>query len=63
MQKFIERRDGKTVLTMIVRGTTELRNWILGFGPWLEVLKPAALRGRSGTCCEQPPVTISAEFF
>ncbi|SRR5579875_180186 len=43
-QKFIRRRDGKTVLTMTVRGTTELRNWILGFGPWLEVLKPAALR-------------------
>jgi predicted DNA-binding transcriptional regulator YafY len=43
-QKFIKRRDGKTVLTMTVHGTTELRNWILGFGPWLEVLKPAALR-------------------
>jgi predicted DNA-binding transcriptional regulator YafY len=43
-QKFIKRRDGKTVLTMTVRGTTELRNWVLGFGPWLEVLKPAALR-------------------
>jgi|SRR5579885_33593 len=42
-QRFIKRR-GKTVLAMKVRGTTELRNWILGFGPWLEVLKPAALR-------------------
>jgi WYL domain len=29
---------------MTVRGTTELRNWVLGFGPWLEVLRPAALR-------------------
>jgi predicted DNA-binding transcriptional regulator YafY len=43
-QKFSKRRDGKTVLTMTVRGTTELRNWVLGFGPWLEVLKPPALR-------------------
>jgi proteasome accessory factor B len=43
-QKFRRRRDGKTVLSMRVRGTTELRNFILGFGPWLEVLKPAALR-------------------
>jgi len=43
-QKFTARRDGKSVLAMTVRGTTELRNWIMGFGPWLEVLKPAELR-------------------
>jgi predicted DNA-binding transcriptional regulator YafY len=43
-QKFTKRRDGKTVLTLGVRGTTELRNWIFGFGPWLEVLKPKSLR-------------------
>lgn len=43
-QKFIKRRDVATVLTMTVRGTTELQNWIFGFGPWLEVLKPHALR-------------------
>jgi predicted DNA-binding transcriptional regulator YafY len=43
-QRLIKRRDGKTVLTMAVRGTTELRNWILGFGPWLKVLKPLDLR-------------------
>jgi predicted DNA-binding transcriptional regulator YafY len=43
-QKFTKRRDGKTVLTMTVRGTIELRNWVFGFGPWLEVLKPIALR-------------------
>jgi predicted DNA-binding transcriptional regulator YafY len=43
-QKFTKRRDGKTVLTMTVSGTTELRNWLLGFGPWLEVLKPSLLR-------------------
>jgi len=43
-QKFHLRFDGKTTLTMKVRGTTELKNWILGFGPWLQVLKPAELR-------------------
>jgi proteasome accessory factor B len=43
-QQFHRRSDGKTTLTMKVRGTTELRNWILGFGPWLEVIKPDELR-------------------
>lgn len=43
-QAFRKRRDGKTVLTMKVRGTEELKNWIAGFGPYLKVLKPAALR-------------------
>jgi predicted DNA-binding transcriptional regulator YafY len=47
-QRFTSRPDGKTVLTMNVRGTDELTNWILGFGPWLEVLKPASLRARVG---------------
>ena len=43
-QKFRRRRDGKTVLTMRVRGTTELRNFILSLGPWVKVIKPAALQ-------------------
>jgi proteasome accessory factor B len=43
-QRFTRRRDDMTVLSMTVHGTTELRNWILGFGPWLEVLKPPNLR-------------------
>ncbi len=43
-QEFRRRRDGKTVLSMTVRGTIELRNWILGLGPWVEVLKPKELR-------------------
>jgi hypothetical protein len=28
---------------MTVCGTEELRNWILGFGPWMKVLKPKEL--------------------
>ena len=43
-QRFSHRRDGTTIMTMTVRGTTELANWIMSMGPWIEVLKPAALR-------------------
>jgi proteasome accessory factor B len=43
-QQFKRRRDGKTTMTMTVRGTTELANWIMAMAPWVEVLKPAALR-------------------
>jgi proteasome accessory factor B len=43
-QTFHKRRDGKTVLAMKVRGTEELKSWIAGFGPYLKVIKPAALR-------------------
>jgi predicted DNA-binding transcriptional regulator YafY len=43
-QRFARRRDGSTIMTMTVRGTTELANWIMSMGPWIEVLKPAALR-------------------
>lgn len=44
-QKFKPRRDGGALLTMTVRGTDELKYWILGLGPHVEVLKPASLRG------------------
>lgn len=43
-QKFTRRRDGTTIMTMDIRGTTELANWIMSMGPWIEVLKPLALR-------------------
>lgn len=43
-QQFTHRRDGTTIMTMDIRGTTELANWIMGMGPWIEVLKPASLR-------------------
>ena len=47
-QRFAPRADGTAVLTMTVRGTEELRNWILNFGSHLEVLKPRALRDEVG---------------
>lgn len=43
-QKLRKRSDGLWVLSLTVHGTDELRNWVLGFGPHLEVLAPAALR-------------------
>jgi predicted DNA-binding transcriptional regulator YafY len=43
-QEFTTGKDGTTMLTMRVRGTEELKNWILGLGPWVEVVRPAALR-------------------
>lgn len=43
-QRFHRRHDGTTVLTMRVRGTTELRNFILSLGPWVKVLGPVSLR-------------------
>ncbi len=43
-QQFTPRRDGTTLLTMTVRGTTELLAWILSLGHYVEVLRPPALR-------------------
>ncbi len=42
-QHFDRRADGTAVLTMRVRGTRELENWILGLGPFVRVLEPEAL--------------------
>lgn len=43
-QRFVTRPDGTTLLTMTVRGTAELANWILSLGPHVEVVAPEALR-------------------
>ena len=43
-QRFTQEPDGTMLLTMRVRGTEELKNWILGLGPYVEVVRPAALR-------------------
>lgn len=47
-QQVRPRRDGRAVLSMTVRGTDELKYWILGFGPHVEVLQPPALRAEVG---------------
>jgi predicted DNA-binding transcriptional regulator YafY len=43
-QQFRRRPDGTWQLSMRVRGTVELANWVLSHGPWIEVLRPRALR-------------------
>jgi len=43
-QRFRTRKDGKTVLTMTVRGTDELLTWILSLGRYVEVVRPRDLR-------------------
>ena len=43
-QQFVPQRGGTTLLTMTVRGTAELESWILSLVPWVEVVRPAALR-------------------
>ena len=45
-QRFQPQADGSTLLSMRVRGTAELENWILSLGPHVEVLEPPALRER-----------------
>src|SRR5262249_52960514 len=45
-ERFQPRKDGTTLLIMRVRGIDELANWVLGFGPHVQVLRPAALRER-----------------
>ena len=43
-QALRERRDGTSILSLTVRGTAELQNWVLGFGPHLKLLSPRSLR-------------------
>jgi len=43
-QRFRRGPDGTTHLTMRVRGTTELANWVLSHTPYIQVLRPRALR-------------------
>lgn len=38
------RRDGRVLIRAKVPDTVVLRSWLLGFGPAVEVMKPAALR-------------------
>jgi proteasome accessory factor B len=47
-QRFTTDGDGVRRLTMTVRGTSELKNWILAQGPFVEVLEPASLRTEIG---------------
>lgn len=43
-QRVARRPDGRTTVTLRVRGTVELANWVMSSAPWIEVLRPASLR-------------------
>jgi predicted DNA-binding transcriptional regulator YafY len=43
-QRFEKRADGTAVLTMRVRGTSELKNWVLSMGAYVRVMEPEELR-------------------
>jgi proteasome accessory factor B len=43
-QQLVRRRDGKALITMTVRGTAELENWVMSMAPYVEVLKPRDMR-------------------
>jgi predicted DNA-binding transcriptional regulator YafY len=45
-QKLEEQADGTAILRMTVRGIEELATWVMSMAPWVEVVKPAALRER-----------------
>jgi predicted DNA-binding transcriptional regulator YafY len=43
-QRFIRQQGGAAILSMRVRGTEELKDWILSLGPRVEVIAPRGLR-------------------
>jgi predicted DNA-binding transcriptional regulator YafY len=42
-QKFADRKDGSTVMTLTLRNLDEIKSWILSFGPLAKVLAPVEL--------------------
>jgi predicted DNA-binding transcriptional regulator YafY len=42
-QKFARGEDGRLLMTMEVRGDTELKNWLLSFGQKVKILSPTSL--------------------
>ena len=43
-QKMVNKRDGRVQVTATVKNSSQLRWWLLGFGEYVEVVKPKALR-------------------
>ena len=52
-QKITETRDGKFRVKVKVEDTSELRFWISGFGPSVEVIKPKFLREEFALQCKK----------
>jgi predicted DNA-binding transcriptional regulator YafY len=43
-QKIEQQNNGQLTVSYQVAGTSEIKRWILGFGPLAEVLEPESLR-------------------
>lgn len=43
-QKFVNKCDGRVQITATVKNSLQLRWWLLGFGEYVEVIKPKTLR-------------------
>jgi len=43
-QKMVHKHDGRIQVTATVKNSLQLRWWLLGFGEYIEVIKPKALR-------------------
>jgi predicted DNA-binding transcriptional regulator YafY len=52
-QKFNRSKDGGWEMTMNIADTQELRNWIMGWGPSIEVLEPVTLRDEIATLAKK----------
>jgi predicted DNA-binding transcriptional regulator YafY len=53
-ERFHPRKDGMALLTMRVGGIDELTNWVLGFGPHVQVLRPARFGSGWRVTCGLP---------
>lgn len=42
-QKFVDKKDGSTVMTLTLRNLEEIKSWILSFGPMAKILAPVEL--------------------
>ncbi len=52
-QQVEQQPDGSIILMMRAAGSTELLNWILGYGPNAEILEPQSLRDRAAKTIAQ----------
>ncbi|MCI0412380.1 transcriptional regulator [bacterium] len=52
-QRFEKQADSRLVLTMETAGSTEILNWVLGYGPEAEILEPYVLRKRAITLAKR----------
>ncbi|MGO9000153.1 MAG: helix-turn-helix transcriptional regulator [Polyangiaceae bacterium] len=60
-QRVEEHADGRVILTMDVLGTTDVVNWVLGFGEHAVVLEPGSLRDELAAVTKSMAARYAAE--